>query len=229
MSETIETITLDLPMGLSKVNCYLVGTGSKRVLIDTGPTRRRGSLEWALQDAECEPGDLSLIVLTHGDPDHTGNCAYLRKAFGAKAAMHVEEVGAVKDGNIAASRSNMTANARRLAKMVSPMVRLKRADRFKPDMTFTDGENLASYGVNALVIHTAGHSDGSVSILTDQGDLFCGDLMENIKGPAPGSIADDRDLQAASISRIIEMGAKMVYPGHGDPFTIEEYREACTP
>jgi glyoxylase-like metal-dependent hydrolase (beta-lactamase superfamily II) len=220
--ETIETISMKLPMGLGQVNCYLLGSGMERVLIDTGPTRARGTLEWALHAAECEPGEVSLIVVTHGDTDHTGNCAYLRDEFKTKIAMHPDEVPAVKGGNLTDTRENLSTSKRRLARLGGSFVRLKKADQFKPKITIEGGESLSAYGINARVVHTPGHSKGSISVLTSDGDLFCGDLMENRKGPAPGSIVDDEEQQAASIQKVKDLGAKMVYPGHGGAFAIED-------
>lgn len=225
MAETIETITLKLPKRMGNVNCYLVGIGSERILIDTGPAGDRGSLEWGLQDADCTPGDISLVVLTHGDSDHAGNCAFVRSEYKTKIAMHVDEVPAVKTGDLAAARPNVGAGTRRLAGLLRPVVGLKKADRFSPDMTFEGNEKLKAYGVDALLVHTPGHSIGSVSVLTREGDLFCGDLMENVSEPAPGSIVDDAEAQAESIEHVFKLGAKRIHPGHGDSFTAAEYQQ----
>jgi len=70
------------------------------ILIDTGCSNKRVELEKRLESAGCKPGDLKLIVLTHGDFDHTGNAAYLRKKFGAKIAMHHEDSGMVERGDM---------------------------------------------------------------------------------------------------------------------------------
>ena len=40
--------------------------------------------------AGCKLGSLKLIVLTHGDFDHTGNAAYLRHKYAIKIAMHFD-------------------------------------------------------------------------------------------------------------------------------------------
>jgi glyoxylase-like metal-dependent hydrolase (beta-lactamase superfamily II) len=218
----IVTMTFKLPLGLGTVNCYLLGSGADRVLIDTGPARSRSSLEWGLSDADCQPGDLSLVILTHGDMDHAGSCKYLRKEYGAKIGMSEVEAPAVATGDMMAVRSGVSSGQRRLARIGGPLVNLRKADRFEPDITFADGDELKKYGIDAMVVHTPGHSAGSLSVLTKAGNLFCGDLLENTKGPRPGSIVDVADEQAASIARLEELGAKTVYPGHGEPFAIEE-------
>lgn len=85
MPQEIKTISLLLPYHLGSVNCYLVETDPGYILIDTGGSNKRTDLEKALESAGCKPGNLQLIVITHEDFDHTGNCAYLRElAFGLK-------------------------------------------------------------------------------------------------------------------------------------------------
>ncbi len=58
----------------------------------------RDALEKELENAGCKPGNLQLIVLTHGDTDHAGNCAYLREKYGAQIAMHSDDSGMVERG-----------------------------------------------------------------------------------------------------------------------------------
>jgi glyoxylase-like metal-dependent hydrolase (beta-lactamase superfamily II) len=45
------------------------------------------------------PGNLALIVLAHGDFDHTGNGAYLRQKYGARMATHRDDLGMVERGD----------------------------------------------------------------------------------------------------------------------------------
>ena len=80
-----------MPFKLGSVNCYLLENNVNYVLIDTGSSNRRDELEKEIKNAGCKPGHLKLIVITHGDFDHTGNAAYLRDKFGVKAAMHPDD------------------------------------------------------------------------------------------------------------------------------------------
>jgi ribonuclease/clavin/mitogillin len=64
-------------------NTYLVGTGPRRILVDTGHGVERylPVLERAMRDAGCD--ELQEIVLTHGHPDHIGGVAQVMERFGS--------------------------------------------------------------------------------------------------------------------------------------------------
>lgn len=94
-------------------------------------------------------------------------------------------------------------------------------DRRPPDFYIQDGTSLAEYGFEAQVIHTPGHSLGSVCILTSSRNLFCGDLLINSKSPAVNSMLDDPQAGNASLEKLKSLRIKMVYPGHGEPFPME--------
>ncbi len=86
------------------VNCYLIQTETGFFLVDTGLARKRLELESDLEAAGCRPGNLKLIILTHGDYDHSGNSAYLREKFGAKIAMHPADRVNVESGDMFANK-----------------------------------------------------------------------------------------------------------------------------
>lgn len=98
MTSEIQTIELGF------VNCYLDKTDDGFILIDTGIRDRRGNLEKALISAGCKPGNLTLIVLTHGDIDHTGNGAYLRDKCQTRIAMHRNDSTMVENGEMRPKR-----------------------------------------------------------------------------------------------------------------------------
>ena len=173
MTQAIKTIDLPLIMHFGSVNCYC-RSGSGYILIDTGGANGRARLEQELTSAGCVPGMLKLIVLTHGDFDHAGNAAYLRTRFSTKIAMHNSDAGMIEHGNMFWNRKPPNTLFKSVASLLFP---LAKADRMKPDLSLKDGDDLSGYGLEARVLHLPGHSRGSISILTAQGDLFCGDLL----------------------------------------------------
>jgi len=218
MPHRIETISLSLPYRLGSVNCYLVETDAGFVLIDTGGSNKRADLIRELESEGCKPGNLNLILLTHGDFDHTGNCAFLREKLGTRAAMHHDDSEMVERGDMFSSRESGNALFRRIAPI---LFRFAKSDRFKPDLYIEEGDDLSEYGLDAGVLHLAGHSKGSIGILTAGGDLFCGDLLDNTDKPVLNPIMDDLAAANASVEKLSGLEIQTVYPGHGRPFPME--------
>jgi len=203
------------------VNAYLVRTGAGFVLIDTGFTRNRAQLENVLSEAGCRPGDLKLIVVTHGDPDHAASAAYLREKHGAKIAMHKAEAAAVEWGDMFLSRGPLSPRAR-MIRPLTALFRLRKSDWFTPDLYLEDGGSLREYGFDAVVLHVPGHSAGSIAVLTVDGDLFSGDFLENRTCPSVATLVDDREALVVSLERVRKLNIRNVYPGHGAAFTMAE-------
>jgi glyoxylase-like metal-dependent hydrolase (beta-lactamase superfamily II) len=174
MPPKITPIQLPLLFKFAKVNCYLIKTESGFVLIDTGFTTNRRMLETELTHLGCQPGNLKLILLTHGDFDHIGNAVYLRQRLGAKIAMHKRDVGMLENGDMFWERKIDNRVMKGLFKLIMPF---KTKNRGTPDILLEDGASLSGYGLDASVYNTPGHSSGSICILTKSGDLFCGDLF----------------------------------------------------
>ena len=226
MPPEIQTITLALPLRMGSVNCYLIKTPNGYFLIDSGSSSSRKELLSRIESAGCKPGLLKLILLTHGDFDHTGNAAYLRTAFGGKIAMHAGDLGMAEHGDMFFNRNQPNI----LIKTLVPLLTgFGKSQRFSPDLLVHEGDDFSSYGFDAQVITIPGHSKGSIAILTASADLFCGDLLENIKEPVLGSLTDDIPAAKASLQKLNGMNIGMVYPGHGQPFPMQRFRGEHTP
>jgi len=205
---------------MGSVNCYLIENHAGYVLIDTGGSNRRAQLEKELESAGCRPGNLKLIVLTHGDFDHTGNAAYLREKYGARIAMHDGDSGMVERGDMFWNRKRPNIPIRNIIRNLSGF---GKSERFTPDLYIDEGYDLSEYGFDAKVISIPGHSKGSLGILTAGGELFCGDLFDNTKKPALNSIMDDLATANASVEKLKKLNIRTIYPGHGNPFPMEVF------
>ena len=199
-------------------NCYLLTTENGYVLIDTGRKAKRKKLEQELIRGGCKPGNLDLIILTHGDFDHTGNCAYLREKYQTKIAMHKDDIGMVEYGDMFWNRQ--TGN-RIIKKVINLTFNIK---RFKPDFKLDEHTDLSQYNLNAIVLYLPGHSKGSIGILTSDKNLFCGDVFTNQKKPKPNSLVDNIHQLNESIKKVKSYDIKTVYPGHGKPFQMSSYK-----
>jgi hydroxyacylglutathione hydrolase len=218
MAREIKTISF------GDVNCYLLTTDKGFVLIDTGFSKNRVDVERELESAGCTPETLKLILLTHGDFDHSGNASYLREKYSLKIAMHIDDEGMVEKGDLFYNR-NANFLMRIMGKIMLPFLGggLKKTDHFTPDMHIDDGYDLSEFGLDATVIYVPGHSKGSIGILTRIGDFFCGDLLENTKKPAKNSLIADKKAFNESLEKLKGLKISTVYPGHGEPFPMEQF------
>jgi len=209
-------------------NSFLVRTTKGFVVFDSGVSSRRKALEKALAKADCRPGDLKLIFISHGDSDHAGNAAYLRERYGAEIGMHPADRAMVERGDMSLGRKSRPDRIQGMGWMIWLVGKLMfafgppRFDRFSPDLDLEDGQSLSAYGLDATVVSLPGHSKGSIGILTSEGDLFCGDLIYNFIRPEMIWI-DDLPAALASVERLKHLDLRTVYPGHGKPFPWSEF------
>jgi hydroxyacylglutathione hydrolase len=217
MNDKIKIIELGI------VNAFLVKVKDGFVLIDTGLPSQWEKLETELTSAGCLPDKLKLVVITHGDFDHTGNCAKLHEKYEAKVAMHQADSFMVENG-VFLKRKIRTL----FGKIIILLSRLRHRrvsfNKFKPDIFLTDGQSLTGYGLNAKIIYLPGHTKGSIGILTDEGDLFAGDTLANWKNPDIAIFVDDFQELKNSINKLKNLNIKNIYPGHGKPFLLEELK-----
>jgi hydroxyacylglutathione hydrolase len=202
---------------LTFVNAFLVRIDKGYALIDTGLSMHWEKLDGELVSAGCFPDKLKLIILTHGDFDHTGNCVKLQEKYKCRIAMHKDDSFMVENG-LSLKRKTRTLQAM-LFSLIRKLFRKKFTfDKFIPDIYLTDGQNLDEYGFSAKVIHIPGHTKGSIGILTENGDLFAGDTFTNRRKPEVATYIENPVDLGNSIERLKKMNIKIIYPGHGKPF-----------
>jgi glyoxylase-like metal-dependent hydrolase (beta-lactamase superfamily II) len=135
------------------------------------------------------------IVCTHGHDDHVGVAPDLRARFGAPVWLHPDDAVLWK----------------------------QRHPDVVPDGDLVDGQRFVVGGVTLRVIHTPGHSPGSVCLVAPSlGAVFTGDtLFPGGPGATGRSYSDAGLIQQSIRSRLMTLAAAMtVYPGHGDTTTI---------
>ena len=213
MNDKIKIIELDF------VKAFLVKAKDGFVLIDTGMPYHWERLEAELIATGCLPSKLKLVIITHGDRDHIGNCAKLQEKYKAKIAMHEADAFIAEDGVFLKRKVRTLAG--RILILLSKLRRQKiTLQKFKPDILLKDGQDLEEYEFRAKIIHLPGHTKGSIGILTEEGDLFAGDTFVNSKKPDIAIFIDNFQELKNSVEKLKKLSIKKIYPGHGKPFFV---------
>ena len=189
--------------------------GEKTVLIDCGPKDGRKTVENALAKIGVSPSDVSLIVITHGHSDHVAPLAALKELTGAPVLCHEKAAAALREGWGEAIVPR-TAPARFIVRL-SPGNSEKNRRPIETDIAVSEETDLSPFGINAKIIPTPGHTAGSLSVLTAEGDAFIGDLIMHLIPGRPDLplLATDVEAVKASLRKLLDLGARRFHMAHG--------------
>jgi hydroxyacylglutathione hydrolase len=206
-------------------HCYII-KGKDAIMVDAGPPNSGKSFMKKLNSLSVRPDEIKLIVLTHGDPDHAGSAREIKEITGARIAVHEYDKKYIEDSII-----NWPPGATRWGKTTHFLLYpfFKKMFSFSPvnaDITLRQEKYpLDEYGIEGQITFTPGHTAGSVSVLLNSGDAFVGCMAHNgfpfTFHPVLPIYAEDIAEIKKSWDILIEKGAKMIYPGHGNPFPVE--------
>ena len=213
---TKEAITKQvIPINLGMVKAFLI-KGEKVILVDTGLPQSFEKIKKFLSENEINPKDISLIILTHNHLDHTGSVKQMKALTGAKILIHNKEAEGLAKGISSPVQARSL-----LAKVIMKLMKEPKIESFKADLLLEDYLNLNDFGVNGSVIHTPGHTTGSLSVLLDNGEAIVGDMISGKSGK-DDSIAkypfiwNDINAIKDSLKNLLSKGAKTFYNAHGD-------------
>ncbi len=204
----------------SIVNAFVV-RGERTIIVDTGLPGFGEKILARMEEHGIKPGDVSLILITHGHHDHYGSAAFLKEKTGAPVAIHKDDAGALRTG-INPPLYPVGAMGK-VMEFVSGMIKTPKVQGMEPDILIEDEMELAKFGIDGKVIPTPGHTAGCVTVMLAggcalQGDMIFGGLLRK-HSPGFPYFCKDKEQLLKSIQLILDRNPKIIYAGHGGPFT----------
>jgi hydroxyacylglutathione hydrolase len=198
-----------LTVGPLQCNCSILGdeTSLEAIVVDPGD-----DIPSILSVLDKHNLTVKQIVITHAHIDHIAGAQRLKRVTGAPILYNQNDLPLVEMMDVQAGWLGMPTPE------VPP-----------PDDTLDDGKRIAIIGLTGSILHTPGHTQGSVCLyLPDQSLLLAGDTLFNGsvgRTDLPGG--NTRQLISSIHTRLLVLPDEVtVIPGHGPNTTIGTERES---
>lgn len=188
-----------------QTNCYIVWDEQEVVVVDPS-CQSASEIDHFIRAVEATERPLNRVLLTHAHIDHIFGCAAVCKHFDAELLVHVDDAPLLKEGRTQAAMFGVDLD-----------------DPPEPARFLVPGEPLVMGGSTWNVLHTPGHSPGSVSFHCPEeafvlsGDvLFAGSIgrTDLWRGSLP-------TLMQSIFQQLVPLGEEVrVLSGHGPETTI---------
>lgn len=195
-------------------NVFLLSNKEKNILVDTSPQFMWKRLHTQLRQLNIDKIDY--LILTHTHFDHAANSKQLKEKYGAKVIVHKnEEENLLHGNNVLLSGTNP------ITKIIAGLLlkRFKSLARYgpcQPDIIVDSNFNLIDIGFNGYIMHTPGHTPGSISVVVDDEVALVGDTMF---GVFPWTVyppfAVDTTEMINSWGNLLKTNARVFIPSHG--------------
>ena len=197
-----------LPVGMLQCNCSVFGDEQTReaIVVDPGD-----EIDRVLGIVRKHALTVKAIVITHAHIDHIGGAQKLKQATGAPVYMN---------RNDEELRKMLDVQAAWLGMRAVPQVEI--------DAPAKDGDSLLVGAAEVRVLHTPGHTQGSVSLwLPSEGKLVAGDtLFRDSIGRTDLPGGDGRQILRSIHDKLLPLpDDTVVIPGHGPNTTIGREKE----
>ena len=197
------------PVGPLQCNCTILGDEATReaIVVDPGD-----NIPEILSRLQKHGLGLRQIVITHAHIDHVGGAVLLKRATGAPVFLNQKDLGLLS-----------------AMEMQAGWIGVPTPEVAPPDASAEDGLTVGLAALPGEVIHTPGHTPGSICLLFQkQNLLLAGDtLFAGSIGRTDLPGGDGRQILRSLRNRLLILpDTTRVFPGHGPETTIGEERQS---
>jgi hydroxyacylglutathione hydrolase len=199
---------------LGRSNVFLLTNGEKNILIDTSVSRLWKRIQKRLNKSGINKIDY--LILTHAHFDHAANANRIKNKFNAQVIVQREEADYLLKGDNVLPEGT-TVFTKPLVNIFGKLFfsRVK-YEPCKYDILVDSLLDLKNFGFNAYLMHTPGHTIGSMSLIIDNEVAIVGDTMFGVfKWSVFPPYAQDKDLMVKSWGRLLETKCSVFLPSHG--------------
>jgi len=193
-------------VGIFEVNCYILWDEKDKeaIVVDPGEEGER-----IIEVIRKDSLKIRSIVNTHTHIDHIGANDFLREKTEAPLLAHSADVFLLQNAEL--NLSTLTGKDRSFG---------------LPDRVLEEGDEIRVGGFSLRILHTAGHTPGSICLYGDN-KLFSGDtLFAGGIGRTDLAGGNLRELQKSIKDKILTLPDEVVvYPGHGPSTTVGKERK----
>lgn len=154
--------------------------------------------------------ELKYILLTHGHFDHVCGVKQLKENYGGRICIHHEDAACLSD-----EKESLNFYSKYGVQ-----------EAVFPDETFDEGTELYLGEEKLTVMHTPGHTKGSVCFLSDCGIMLSGDTLFRCSMGRTDMPGGSTRTLFQSLRRLGQLeGDYAVYPGHGEKTSLSWEKE----
>jgi hydroxyacylglutathione hydrolase len=196
-------------------NSFLINSQNNYILIDTGRANSWEKLSNKI-DEILGKNKLSCLILTHTHFDHVENAAKIKEKYESQIIVHKSESEYIMRGNSPLPKGSNLATGFMVNVLGKKLQSKYQYETVDPDIIVDEKYDLTDFGFNGYIIHTPGHSKGSMGIIIDNETAIVGDAIFGVFGNSVyPPFADDPDTMVKSWNKLINTNCNLFLPGHG--------------
>jgi len=199
-----------------RCNCFIVSNGSKFLLVDTGGRKKQRLLLNRLAKLRRNGESAAGIILTHAHFDHTENAAAIKAACNIPVVLHHLDTAYLQEGKNPPIRGTF-----RMIRFLTNLFGKRLEDFYQyaavdADFPVHEYYDLSAWGFEIVLLHTPGHTPGSLSVIVNNEIALVGDAMVGMfKNSIYPPFACDTEQMVESWGKLLETGCSLFLPAHG--------------